>query len=118
MHESAVFIDLPNFYSALLRTGIADPRELRDYFLEWLDLDCLAYRLAGDAVPTWVFYSGRRFGPSSNRIQEAVLEKYIKRINRLPGVTAWDVEIPGTQREPISYNCEKCSHTGTAQMES
>jgi uncharacterized LabA/DUF88 family protein len=118
MQERAVFIDLPNFYSALLRSSIADPRELRDYFLEWLDLDCLAYRLAGDAVPTWVFYSGRRFGPSSNRIQDSVLEKYIKRINRLPGVTAWDVEIPGSQREPISYTCEKCSHTGTGQFES
>jgi uncharacterized LabA/DUF88 family protein len=118
MNESAVFIDLPNFYSALLRSGIAPPRELRDYFLNWLDLDCLARRIAGDNFPVWVFYSGRRFGPKPNRIQDQYLDDYIARINRLPGVTAYDVEIPGVQREPISYICEKCSHTGTAQSES
>lgn len=118
MHESAVFIDLPNFYSALLRSSIAEPRQLKDYFLEWLDLDCLAYRLAGDSVPVWIFYSGRRVGPSSNRIQDSILNEYIKRINRLPGVTARDVEIPGTQREPVSYTCSKCGEAVTGQFES
>lgn len=118
MPAQALFVDLPNFYSGLLRSGIADERTLRDYFLYWFDFDRLAEKLTGSFCPVWVFYSGRRFGPSANRIQERYLDELIARFNSLRGVTAWDVNIPGQQREPASYACENCGHSGMAQWES
>lgn len=45
MSNAALFIDLPNFYSRLLKSGIESPRFLRDYFLQWLDFDLLASNL-------------------------------------------------------------------------
>lgn len=119
---SAVFVDLPNFYSHLLRSQVAGTggeaeRLLRDYFLCWLDFDRLAEWLTGECVAVWAFYSGRRFGPSPNRIEGKYLNTYINRINSLTGVTARDVNIPGEQREAASYHCEKCGHEGVAQWD-
>src|ERR1043166_8056805 len=116
--SNAVFVDLTNFYSRLVESGIAPPRELRDYFLSWLDLDLLAATLAEDGAPTWVFYSGRRLGSKSERVQNEYLEKYVARINLLPGVTAFDVNIPGEQREAAFAECEKCKSRVPIQWES
>lgn len=115
--RTAVFVDLPNFYSRLIKSGIGEPREMRDYFLQWLDLDLLSKWLTGQTCPTWVFYSGRRIGPSSERIEGQRLEEFIKRTNRLPSVTAYDVNIPGDQREPFTTKCE-CGKMVTGQWES
>jgi uncharacterized LabA/DUF88 family protein len=71
----------------------------------------------GEFCPTWVFYSGRRLGPSSERIENQYLDGYIKRISRLSGVTPYDVNIPGDQREPFTAKCE-CGKTVTGQWES
>lgn len=108
MTRAALFVDLPNFYSHLLKSGIEEPRFLRDYFLHWLDLDLLAYALAGEVSGIWVFYSGERIGPSDQRIVGSHLKDYIARINALEGVTAWDVNIQGEQREPFKVRCESC----------
>ncbi len=118
MTIAALFVDLPNFYSNLLRTSIAEPTLLREYVLNWLDFDILSESIAGQASPVWIFYSGRRLGPSSCRIDDKYLEEYIRRLNKLRGVTARDVNIPGSQREPASYLCEECGHEGIAQWES
>jgi len=118
MEGQALFVDLPNFYSHLLESGIDDARLLRDYFLYWLDFDRLAERLTRESSSVWIFYSGRRFGPRSNRIQDEYLDNYIERINSLRGVTARDVDIEGRQREYAKYECEKCGHQGVAQWES
>lgn len=118
MSGQALFVDLPNFYSRLLKSEIGDERELRDYFLYWFDFDRLSEALTGEFSPVWVFYSGQRFGPSENRIHGEYLEKFILRINSLKGVTARDVNIPGQQREPASYTCDNCNHSGTAEWES
>ena len=118
MSTAALFVDLPNFYSRLLASGIEDEKTLRDYFLYWFDLDRLATQLTRQPSNVWVFYSGRRFGPSGYRIQDTFLDNYIQRINSLKGVTARDVNIPGEQREPTSYVCEECKHEGVAQWES
>jgi hypothetical protein len=115
--RKAVFVDLPNFYSRLLKSGLGEPRELRDYFLHWLDLDLVSKWLAGEFCPTWVFYSGRRFGPSSERIEGQHLDEYIKRISRLTSVTPYDVNIPGDQREAFMVKCE-CGKTIPGQWES
>jgi uncharacterized LabA/DUF88 family protein len=117
MTTQALFVDLSNFYSHLLESDIEEPRFLRDYFLEWFDFDRLTHKLTGEYSPVWVFYSGRRFGPKPNRIEGKYLDEYIKRVNSLRRVTAYDVDIPGTQREKISYECEKCGHKGRAQWE-
>lgn len=116
--RQAVFIDLSNFYSRLVKSDIGEPRQLRDYFLYWLDLDLLAFWLTNCVCPVWVFYSGRRIGNRSERIENQFLLDYIKRINRLPGVTASDVNIPGSQREPVSAKCEKCGETLSGTWES
>lgn len=118
MPAKALFVDLPNFYSRFLESCIDEPRVLRDYFLEWFDFDRLAEKLTSENSSVWVFYSGRRFGPSENRIHEEYLDNFISRINSLKGVTARDVNIPGQQREPAKYKCEECQHEGTAQWES
>lgn len=118
MSTTSLFVDLPNFYSRLLSSGIEDQRTLRDYFLHWFDFDRLANKLTRQYSNVWVFYSGRRFGPSSNRVQDSFLDDFIDRTNSLKGVTARDVNIPGQQREPASYVCEQCGHTGLAQWES
>jgi uncharacterized LabA/DUF88 family protein len=114
----ALFVDLPNLYSNLLESDLQEPRLLRDYFLEWFDFDRLADKLTDEFAPVWVFYSGRRFGSKSNRIEGDYLNNFIGRINSLKGVTAHDVNIPGQQREPAKYECENCGHQGIAQWES
>ena len=118
----ALFVDLPNFYSHFLESKIEEPRLLRDYFLEWFDFDRLAYELTGEHSPVWVFHSNRRFGPRQNRIENRegspFLTNFINRINSQKGVTARNVNIPGDQREPASYECENCGNTGIAQWES
>lgn len=116
--QTAVFVDLANFYSSLIRSGIGEPRELRDYFLNWLDFDLIVGSLTEGSAPIWVFYSGRRLGRKSERVERDVLAKYIERINRLPGVTAYDVEIPGEQREPITVTCDKCGDSTSVVWES
>jgi hypothetical protein len=107
--RTAVFVDLPNFYSHLLKSGIEEPRFLRNYFLHWLDLDLLANALTGGAFSgIWVFYSGERIGPSNERLTGKHLKQYIDRINSLKGVTARDVNVPGEQRQPLRVQCNKC----------
>ncbi len=118
MTGQALFVDLPNFYSRLLSSGIADATVLKGYFLHWFDFDRLAEKLTEEFSPVWVFYSGERIGPRSKRIQNRCLGDFVKRINSLRGVTARDVNIPGQQREPASYRCQKCGHEGTAHWES
>ncbi len=118
MLRHALFVDLPNFYSNLLTCGIAEPLRLRDYFLHWLDLDRVARRLTGDFSSVWLFHSGRKLGPSTARIDGEYLREYVDRMNSLRGVTVYDVDIEGKQREVASYECEQCGHKGVAQWES
>jgi len=116
--STALFVDLPNSYSSLLESNIDEPRTLRDYFLLWFDFDRLAERLTKEFSPVWVFYSGRHFGPRSNRVEDTYLDTFISRCNKLTGVTAHDVDIPGEQREVAKYLCEQCGREGVAQWES
>src|SRR4030067_2340910 len=118
MPMKALFVDLPNFYSRFLSTGIDEPRILRDYFIDWFDFDRLAQKLTGEFCSVWVFYSGGRIGPSTYRIDGSHLKDFIDRINRLRGITAHDVNIPGKQREPTTYKCDKCGFEGEGQWES
>jgi len=118
MKTQALFVDLPNLYSHLLESGIDEPRQLRDYFLYWLDFDRLSQKLTDEFSSVWIFYSGRKFGPRANRIEGEYLDKYIDRTNSLKGVTAHDVDIEGKQRETAVYQCEKCGYQGVAQWES
>ena len=115
---SALFVDLPNFYSSLHRTKAACGRTLRDYFLGWLDLDILAQHLTEESCPVWVFHSGKRIGPSSYRVEGPYLNDYISRINRQRGVTARDVNIPGEQREPVTVICRECDKPTQAEWQS
>jgi uncharacterized LabA/DUF88 family protein len=115
---AAVFVDLPNLYSCLLRSGLSKPRILRDYFINWLDIDLMARALCPSYSGVWVFYSGERIGPSSERIEGEYLRNYIRRINSQEGVTARNVNIPGEQREPISIQCPICGEATNAEHRS
>lgn len=99
--KESIFIDLPNFYSHLLNASDQPKESVRDYFLNWLDFDRLAGALSTTPQSIWVFYSGGKLGPNNARIDGGHLTNYISRINRLVGVTAHDVNIPGEQREPF-----------------
>lgn len=118
MTRTALFVDIPNLYTSLLSSGIAEPRDLRDYFLYWFDFDRLALALTETYAPVWIFYSGKKFGPKPNRIEGSYLEEFITRINSMRGITAYDVNIPGEQREPARFKCEQCGKEGVAQWES
>jgi len=115
MSNTALFVDLPNFLSGLLKSGIESPRFLRDYVRFWLDFDLLARSLTESHMGIWIFYSGERIGPSGERIDGKYLQEYIRRINTLQGVTAHNVNIPGEQREPSSYKCDQCGHEGVSE---
>jgi uncharacterized LabA/DUF88 family protein len=116
MSGSALFVDLPNFYSHLLESGLDEPRTLRDYFLDWFDFDRLARSLIRQGpIPVWVFYSGQKFGPRENRIQGKHLQAFIKRIDALTGITTFDANIEGQQREAAKYQCAQCGHEGTGE---
>lgn len=108
MTTQAVFVDLPNIYGSLIRSGLGETKVLREYFLTWLDLDLLATNLTGALPSIWVFYSSGRIGPSEARVDGQVLKNYVNRINSLDGVTARDVNIPGDQRETLTVKCDKC----------
>lgn len=119
MTRTALFIDLPNFYGSLLKSRIIEePDILREYVLEWLDLDLLAKALTPSFLGIWVFYSQGKLGPAAARIDGNLLNNYIDRINDLEGVTACDVGIPGEQREALRYKCEECGHEADAQSKS
>ncbi len=115
MSNSSLFVDLPNIYSQLIRSGIGTPSTLREYFMDWFAFDTLAKHLEGHPLNTWVFYSGNKIGPSHARIDNKYLRDYIDRINSQVGVTARDVNIPGEQREPIRITCEKCNEETTTE---
>lgn len=115
MTRFALFIDLPNFYSRLLKSNIEGPRFLRNYLLDWLDLDLLTQSLTESFSGIWVFYSGEKIGPSGERIEGKHLQEYIRRINTLEGVTARDANIRGEQREPVNYKCEKCGYESISE---
>lgn len=108
MSTVAVFIDLPNLFGNLIRSKLGEAKFLRAYFLEWLDLDLLISHTTFSSSDIWVFYSKDRIGPADAKITGQVFLDYIDRVNRLSGVTARDVNIPGTQRETISVECTSC----------
>lgn len=118
MSGAALFIDLSNFYSHLLKSGIEEPRFLRDYLLYWLDFDLFAEALWHSVSGIWIFYSGKRIGPSDERIEGKYLRQFIDRINAIRGVTARDVNIPSEQREHLTVKCESCGREHTAEWKS
>ncbi len=126
MSRVAVFVDLPNFYRRLLDSGIArkEPKLLRDYFLDWLDLDLLVDRLLLEGPPVespngiWAFFSRGGIRSSAEKVGQEYLGDYIKRINALKAVTARDVDIPGEQREPVTFECAQGGTENSAEWKS
>ena len=112
MDRVAFFVDLPNLYSGLIRSKILeDPTLLRSYFVDWFNLGDLNL-VSGDPsnrpIGIWGFYSKLHLGPARARILDRDFKKYINRTNRLPAVTLYDVDIPGSQREPVEVTCPNC----------
>lgn len=123
MTRYAVFVDLSNFYSSLIREvrslkkTLANDIEIRNYFLYGLELDFLAQHLSQSfqSPSIWVFYSSRKIGPRNLKIENNDLQSYIKRINSFKGVTSIDVNIPNSQRE--NFECPSCGQSSESLSE-
>ena len=115
MRNQSVFVDLSNFYGQLLQSNIGPANDLKRYFVEWLDLDALAFSLANEFPTVWVFYSGQRIGPSSERIQGSHLDDLVRRLDALQGVTTRNANISGDQREIGVYTCKQCGNQGNVE---
>ena len=111
-----LFIDLPNLYGNLLNCNIDEDKNVREYFINWFDINLLSTLFGNKFGNTWVFYSDRRIGPKKARIDNEYLKSFIERINKLPGVSAFNVNIPGEQREPFKYKCDKCGNVGNVRI--
>lgn len=57
-------------------------------------------------------------GRGAARIEPEELAKFVKRQNRIPGITAMDVGIPGEQNESFYFKCLKCETPNEAQTQS
>jgi uncharacterized LabA/DUF88 family protein len=110
---AALFVDLPNFYSNLIRSNqLADRTELKNYFLTWLDWSSVASQLTASFSGVWIFYSRNGLGPRGERLTGKELSEYIERINRQMGVTARNAGITEKYKETAAYTCKKCGAKG------
>ena len=109
-HKSALFVDLSNFYSRLIKSGLDTPQGLRNYFVEWFDFSVLSKMLMGISSDVWIFYSGQKLGSSDSKVVDKDLTDLISRINSQKGVSAYNANISGQQREPYTFTCQNCSH--------
>lgn len=116
--ETAFFVDLSNFYNRLMKSGIGESRDVRDYATQWLDFGRMATFLEAVDSPIWIFYSHRRIGGGSERLSGPPLFTFIDRLNQQRGVTAIDVDIPGEQRESITVECPACGGPTQIQHDS
>lgn len=107
--KTALFVDLTNFYSQLIKSKLDSPQNLRSYFTEWFDFSVLSSMLTNEATDVWVFYSGEKLGNKDSRIDKQYMKDLIKRLNKQKGVTCYDVNIPGEQREPHTSKCQHCN---------
>jgi uncharacterized LabA/DUF88 family protein len=108
--KTALFVDLTNFYSQLIKSKLDSPQNLRSYFTEWFDFSALSSMLTYEATDVWVFYSGEKLGNKDSRIDKQYMKDLIKRLNKQKGVTCYDVNIPGEQREPQTSKCQSCGN--------
>jgi hypothetical protein len=118
MKKTSLFVDLSNFYSRLVKSEIDTPSNLRSYFIDWFDFSRIANYLCRDRADVWIFYSGTKLGASPVRIDDQVLKRLIDRFDRQKGVTAYDVNIPGSQREHYEVQCADCGKTFDAVFKS
>lgn len=107
--KKAIFVDLANFYSQLIKYELKTAKELRDYFIGWFDFTNLSLMLTDEKTDVWVFYSGNKIGGGDAKIADKYLSNLINRLNQQIGVTCHDVNIVGEQREPYTTKCKNCS---------
>lgn len=110
---SMVLIDLPNFFNGLAAESSIEPGLTKAYFLDWLDLELMASILnpdsvEGSSIGTWVFYSDRAMGRGAARLSAEELREFVKRHNRITGISAMPVDIPGEQGESFRFTCSEC----------
>ena len=108
MSKKAFFVDLTNFYSQLIKSGLDKPENLRNYFMDWFDFSSLSKAITSEVCDIWVFCSREKLGAKDSQISDKYLKDLIDRFNSQKGVTARNVNIKGEQREPYKTTCEKC----------
>jgi uncharacterized LabA/DUF88 family protein len=119
---SMVLIDLPNFFNGLTTESPIGPVLTKAYFLDWLDLELMASILnpapEDQSIGTWVFYSDRAMGRGAARLTPEELREFVKRHNRITGVSAKVADIPGEQGETFRFTCSECGAENDAQTHS
>lgn len=118
---SMVLIDLSNFFNGLVAESSVDPGLTKTYFMDWLDLELLASAINPDpsvSIGTWIFYSNRAMGRGPARLSPKELAQFAKRHNRISGMSAIDVGIPGEQGESFKFACSKCGTENDTQTQS
>jgi hypothetical protein len=118
---SMVLIDLSNFFNGLVAESSVDPGLTKAYFIDWLDLELLASAINPDpsaSIGTWIFYSNRAMGRGPARLSPEELTEFAKRHNRISGISAIDVGIPGEQGESFRFTCSKCGAENETQTQS
>ncbi|MCX6570216.1 MAG: NYN domain-containing protein [Candidatus Aminicenantes bacterium] len=118
---SMVLIDLSNFFNGLIAESSVGPGLTRAYFMDWLDLELLASVINPDpsaSIGTWIFYSNRAMGRGPARLSAEELKEFAKRHNRISGISAIDVGIPGEQGESFRFTCSKCRAENDTQTQS
>lgn len=118
MTRIALFVDLTNFYTQLVKSDIlGSPKDIRSYFTEWFDFGLLSQKLSGTISDVWIFHSDK-LGPKEARIDGKFLTDLINKLNSQKGVTARNVNIKGEQREPLKITCDNCNKNIDADWKS
>jgi len=118
---SMVLIDLSNFFNGLVAESSADPGLTKAYFMNWLDLELMASAINPEpsaSMGTWIFYSNRAMGRGPARLSPKEVAEFTKRHNRISGISAIDVGIPGEQGESFRFTCSKCGAENETQTQS
>jgi uncharacterized LabA/DUF88 family protein len=117
MTRNALFVDLSNFYTQIIKHQENDSENWRSYFTEWFDFSLLSKRITGNFSDVWVFHSDK-LGPKEAKITDKHLNELVSKFNNQKGVTVRNVNIKGEQREHFKVACEKCGHQTEADWKS
>ena len=108
---SIVLIDLPNIFNRIVSESKRPFSQMKQYFLEWIDMGLLAASVnpnPNGTIGTYIFYSDRAMGGKTSKINQTELAAFAARQNLISQVSAIDVGIPGNQCESYSFECISC----------
>ena len=106
----ALFVDLTNFYTRFIKSNLGTEENLVLILLIGLILvffhqcSLMKYQMFGFSI------QAKNLVPKGAKITNQYMNQLISRINQQKGVTAYNVNISGEQREPFKSKCENCGN--------